>query len=173
MSASLWNDIDDKLAALVLSDMGTGSAYATLKIATIQVVDKWDTDLHSSPLGDITLPAVFIVGRNWEPANLYGTASQGPHGDGTIHVDIKYPYDLVAATDPQTTYGAALDGAKELSRRFRELFRTHYALGGISATDTEHVVDVIIGRSVVEVRGHEGGMYIGGALLPINIYTEV
>jgi len=173
MSASLWNDIDDKLAALVLSDMGTGSAYATFKIATIQVVDQWETDLRSSPLGDITLPAVFIVGRMWEPANRYGDAPQGPHGDGTVHVDVKYPYDLIAATDPQTTYAAALDGAKELSRRFRELIRDNYALGGISSTDTEHIIDVIMARGVIEVRGHEGGKYIGGTLLPIDIYTEV
>jgi len=173
MTDSLWNDIDTKLASVITASMGSGSSYSTGKVVTVQVVDQWTVDLRTSPAGDITLPCTFIVGRDWEPGNQDRVPPQGPHGDGIFHIDIAYPYDVVSATSPQLTYALALSGAKELSRRMREAIRANFALSGISSTDGEFVVDLTIGRSVIEVRGHDGSRFIGGALLPIKIYTQV
>lgn len=172
MSANFWNDIDTTLRTTVNNEMGAGSVYTNQKLRTVQVVDQWDAQLVESAVGDLRLPACFIIGRSWEPGNNIGFEPQGP-GWGKITLNIAYSYDLVVATDLASTYTQALQNVKELIRRLREMCRANWTLGGLTSTDGEVIIELHLGQAEVDVQGYEGGQFIGGGYLPITVYSQI
>jgi len=158
MSASLWADMDAYLEAAVLADMGTAGLYATLPIAQIVI----------GPLGDIdqlTLPAVIIQSFDVEHEG-------GPHGDGAIHLDCRYPYTL-AVLCANADFETSRANCQELGRRLRELLRTRYAFGGLAATDGETVQSTEIGTTSLDSFGEIAGEYVHGALLNLTVNTHI
>lgn len=166
MSACLWADIDAYLLAAVTTDMGAASTlYSTLKIATVKTGEAAAVNPDH-----YTLPLVVIDGYEMDPGDNY------PHADGAIHLDaIRYPYLLAAYTTATTATQAKADG-QELLRRFRELLRSRYALGGLTATDGETVTETEIGNGGVAVRGIGGtntGKYLAIAGLELEVLTSI
>jgi len=164
MSACLWADIDAYLIAAVTADMGTGT-YGTLEIATVKTGEAAAVNPDH-----YTLPLVIIDGYEMDPGDNY------PHADGLIHLDnIRYPYLLIAYATASTAAQAKADG-QELLRRLRELLRSRYALGGLTATDGETVSQTEIGRGGVAVRGKGGtntGQYMAIAGLELEVIAHL
>jgi len=150
--------MDAYLKAAVLADMGATGLYGTLAVQQVIV----------GPLGDIdqlTLPAVIIQSFSAEHEG-------GPHSDGVIHLDTRYPYTLAvlcsnAGFETSRSYG------QELGRRLRELLRSRYAFGGLTATDGETVQSTEIGPMELECFGEIGGQYVHGALLTLTVNTHI
>ena len=165
MSACLWAEIDAYLIDAVTTDMGTGGLYGTLEIATVKTGEAAAVNPDH-----YTLPLVVIDGYEMDPGDNY------PHADGLIHLDgIRYPYLLLAYTTATSDTQAKADG-QELLRRFRELLRSHYALGGLTASDGEKVDETWIGKGGVAVRGRAGtntGKYMAIAGLELEVLAKI
>lgn len=168
MSEDLWRDIDDKLAALVLAEMGPGnpSGYADLLIpgaSSIVVGHQIDPD-------HLVLPGCLIVGDQVIYDDVY------PHGDGAVHLGrIIYRYSLNAFTK-NSDYNTARQNAKVLLRRLRKILRDHYALDGLTASNGEFVVETYPTQGRASVYGKGGvnrGEYLAVAILDMEIIAEV
>ena len=81
MSAVLWTDIDNYLLTNILADMGSAGSYVTLVVNEVLLSDSF-TPTEYNP------PTVVIFSNSVKPI------SQGPHGDGTIHIYSEYRYFL-------------------------------------------------------------------------------
>lgn len=188
MSACLWNDIDAALVAAITADLTSAGDYQDLLIQSV-IVGETINPNHAD------LPMVLLRGYEAE----YSEA--GPHMDGEIHIDeIVYPYELIAlafvatnvapAAQPEYPERAFVAIAKqtgaELLRRLRECIRSRPALGGLSATDGEHIIDArIVGRQRVQVRGHTAQIatddgtqqpvagYLAAAALSLEIRSSI
>lgn len=164
MSACLWADIDAYLIAAVTADMGAASAYATLKIAGVEVGEIVNPEQK-------TLPFVLIRGYEASEGDDYA------HGDGVIHLDnMRYPYEIFAFAVSATAAQAKID-AQELRRRLREMMRSRHALDGIApASDGETVIQTNMTGGGVQVRGMAGsnrGAYLAAALLELEVITQI
>ena len=96
----------------------------------------------------------------------------GPHSDGVIHLDNRYPYTLAALCD-HADFETSRANCQELGRRLRELLRSRYAFGGLASTDGETVQSTEIGQMALESFGEIGGEYVHGALLNLTANTQI
>lgn len=163
MSDCLWNDIDAYLLTELVTELGADSAtYADILLAQVVAGDTFDPDQVSYP---------FCLVRGFEVED----ADAGPHGDGDVHYDLAYPYELVLGV-VEPTLDAARTDIKELLRRAREFIRARPAFGQLSAADGETIVEVMPGRVRVELYGKNGinqGAYMGLASVSFTVKTEI
>lgn len=160
MSAVLWTDIDNYLKTNILADMGTGGLYATLIVNEVLLSDSFKPEKYNPP-------TVVIFSNNVRPI------SQGPHGDGEVHIISEYRYFLACVDDEQTTYAVAKANAQALTQRLRNFVLTHFALGGLASTFVETVYETQLLDMRVEVMGgNVGGNYKGVGVVPIIVRTE-
>lgn len=125
----LWTEIDDKLEELALTILGGyGDELAIKEVAADDVFDLDRLDRAGR------LPFVLIRDEDTEEA-------AGGHGDGMIHVDVSYPYSMIAIAKIEGKREARR-AAKELRRRLLTFVRdmdVYRALLGLSGHDGERV----------------------------------
>jgi hypothetical protein len=162
MTDCLWTDIDAYLSAAITSDMGVGSSYTSQKIATVVVGDELDFDAPTT-----TYPVALVTGV--ECTSEDDTHSGGPNANRHT-----YPY-ILSAVAQTTTLALAKATAQELGRRLRVMLNStaRHALGGLTATDGEHVTQVMVGRTEVVTRGPAKGKYVGIVGVECTLLTEV
>lgn len=160
---SLWAEIDDTLVALLTDEMGASSAHATLKLATIQLGEVWEPDrwTHPSALVRSTMAS--------DEADAHGA-------DDTVGLLALYEYQVVLVVD-ETGYATARANAQTLRDRFRAILRETGAgsLWAASSGD-ESVGQVRFGRSLLEVRGRQGGTagrYYGIAVIEFVVEADI
>lgn len=161
----LWNRIDTYFQAQLEEHLGVGGDYSTLALAGVEVGDTFDVD-------HVTLPYCLVRANGVRYENI------DVHGDTSRHFDgIEYPYEVFLLT-AEDTPGDARTNAKELLRRVREWLRSesHFYLDGLTDDDGEHVVQLEIGEPRVGVQGLGGqnrGQYLGWAVMPLTVISEV
>lgn len=159
MSAILWTDIDNYLLTNIQTDLGSGG-YATLAVNEVLLSDSFRPDSYNPP-------TVVIFSNNVKPI------SQGPHGDGEVHIYSEYSYWLACVDDEQTTYAVAKANAQTLVQRLRTFVLTRFALGGLASTFVETVYETAIKDMRVEVLGgNVGGKFKGVGAVPFIVRTE-
>lgn len=160
MSAILWTDIDNYLLTNILADMGSGGLYATLLVNEVLLSDSFKPEKYNPP-------TVVVFSNNVRPI------TQGPHGDGEVHIESEYRYFLAVVDDEQTTYATAKANAQALVQRLRDFMLTHYKLGGLASTFVETVNETVILDMRVEVMGgNVGGNFKGIGVVPLIVRTE-
>lgn len=122
----LWSKIDDELETQALAVMG---AYGDdLAIVAAAADDVFDLD-RLDKAGQ--LPFVLIRDEDTEETG-------GGHGDGLIHVDVSYPYSMIAI--------AKIHGKREARKASKELRRRLLAF----------IRNMTVYRSLLALRGHDG-----------------
>ena len=160
MSAILWTDVDNYLLTNILADMGSGGLYGTLIVNEVLLSDSFKPEKYNPP-------TVVIFSNNVRPI------SQGPHGDGEVHIYSEYSYWLACVDDEQTTYAVAKSNAQTLVQRLRTFLLTRFALGGLASTFVETVYETAIKDMRVEVLGgNVGGKFKGVGAVPFIVRTE-
>lgn len=160
MSAILWTDIDNYLLTNILADMGSGGLYGTMLVNEVLLSDSFKPEKYNPP-------TVVIFSNNVRPI------SQGPHGDGEVHVFSEYRYFLACVDDEQTTYATAKANAQTLVQRLRTFVLTRFALGGLASTFVETVNETQLLDMRVEVMGgNVGGNFRGVGVVPLIVRTE-
>lgn len=136
MSESLWHDLDAWQVGIIDDAMGQDSAYATLKLESVNATVVWNWQRWI----DWAKPAVAVV-------SFAAERSPGPHGDGNAHFTKEYPVIWLALT--QGTLANATRDAKILMARLEKLFRDSYKQAFTIAADDygENVVNLYLGRS--------------------------
>lgn len=122
----LWTKIDDELEAQALAILGAyGDDLAIVEAASDDVFDLDRLDKAGR------LPFVLIRDEDTEEAG-------GGHGDGMIHVDVSYPYSMIAI--------AKIHGKREARKASKELRRRLLAF----------IRNMTVYRSLLALRGHDG-----------------
>lgn len=161
MSESLWADIDNYLKTYIAADMGVTSPYVTLQVTEVLLSDSFKPEKYNPP-------TIVIFSNNVRPI------TQGPHGDGEIHIFSEYRYFLAAVDDEQTTYATAKINAQTLIQRLREVIRSRFALQGLVSSVGEFVYETQVLDMRVEVMGgNVGGKFRGVGVLPLLVRTEI
>lgn len=160
-TGSLWQALDQAIAAALAAELGEESSYSDLRIQSIEIGDTWDPD-------HMVKPGILIVSND---ADL-GT---GPHGAGP-HATVAYSYMIVAVAEADT-YQAAKAAAQALHRRTLAALRTWPAILGAAQTaaGTGETADRLrFDRSRIEIRGRQGatrGKHLGIAVVAVEIDT--
>ena len=142
--ASLWERLDAELSTLLNGEMGTASGYPDLKLETVEVGDTWDPDHW-------TFPGLLITSDASEDA-------MGPHGDGLIHREHRYPY-LVTVVAVLPSWAKAKAAAQELRRRVYAALSELPGIWAAVGDDGEAVSVVLFDRSRLEVHSYAGAYY--------------
>ena len=165
--ADLWSLLEDELqtqATAILGDTGDDLAIITVLIDTV-----YDLDYLSNRL---ELPALLIISVDADEA-------AGPHGDSLTHLDMSYPFHLVAVSKKTTEKRTAQRNAKELRRRLLAFVRNNdvqAALEALTGDDGERVQWVNYNNSGATVFGpanQDNGPYLSVAGVRFTIQTEV
>ncbi|MBT9173441.1 MAG: hypothetical protein DDT21_01842 [Syntrophomonadaceae bacterium] len=160
MSAVLWVNIDNYFKTNILADMGSGGLYSTLLVKEVLLSDSFKPEKYNPP-------AVAIL------SNIVRPISQGPHGDGKVHIYSEYPYWLACVDNEQMTYATAKANAQILVQRLRNFVLTRFALGGLTSTFVETVYETeILDWGVEVLGGNVGGNYKGVGALRLIVRTE-
>lgn len=159
-----WQRLDAALIEAFDADMADLEDDA-LSLETIQIGDTWTPDTW-------TLPALLLVSNDAEQVS----AQHG--GGGYSHVQITYSYYAVAVAQ-STTHNAAKQAAQELNRRMLDVLRQWgdilQAAREDGPTDPEIPIRLLLGRSLLQVRGRQGasaGKWYGIASIEFEIETQ-
>jgi len=166
MSDCLWNDIDAWLVSNLVTQMGSGSAYETLKLATIQ--DEILTDPQS--WSNVDMPVVFVEGRTGRPVE----AEHG--GIGTPNQTIRYRYVLLSVVKGEDKSTAKID-AKTMDYRLRQflLLATNSLRGLANTTGNERVNRIEFGENQVNsfpIARAVNANYYGTATYAIDVFVR-
>ena len=158
---SLWNDIDSYLVAKAISDLGTGSAYTTLKVLEVHVDDTLE------PQEDWHLPAIVISSFLCELDTTLG-------GDAFDSAVNKYRCGITAVLSA-TSYDQARKDTKEMIRRIAKLARALGAMGRMASTDGETVIDSRIAMQQARIYPAKGSetVWYGAGIVGVDVFAEV
>lgn len=160
-AGSLWQALDEAIAAHLAAELGEESSYSDLQIQSTEIGDTWDPD-------HMVKPGILIVSND---ADL-GT---GPHGAGP-HATVAYSYMIVAVAEADS-YREAKAAAQALHQRTLAALRAWPAIlrAAQAATSTGETADRLrFDRSRIEIRGRQGatrGKHLGIAVVAVEIDT--
>lgn len=123
MTEALSNVADSYFAALMLSEMGPGSSYATLKLAS---VEKW-AQFDPEDFKGMTLPFGIVM------SNAGTSEPAGHDGDAAIKTKDSHAYALIVVCDGTRTEATA--NAKTLAWRVKKMLRSVRFQGDTVTTD--------------------------------------
>lgn len=104
MANNLWSALDAWQVSQIEAALGPAGSYADLQVATVTTAIVNDVDQWAG----WSMPAVIVQG-NRKQRRL------GPHGDGSPHFEIVYPYTYVVITTGEREQSLA--DAKEIEKR--------------------------------------------------------
>lgn len=119
--ADLWSQLEDTLQAQALSVLG--GAVDDLSVVTVLIDEVYDLDYLAD---HYELPALLIIATDADEA-------AGPHGDGSQHLDISYPFHLIYVA-PAAVKRDAQRNAKELRRRLLAFLRNLTVQAALAST---------------------------------------
>jgi hypothetical protein len=158
MSDCLWNDIDAYLEAAVKTAMGAASAYTTLKVQTVELDDTFE------PKESWLLPAFVISSFRAEVPDQTFQMSFGNYSD-------LYRVGLTAVTLATTRRQARID-AKTLNGRTMKLTDDYDQLGGLTASDGEHVVFTNVTAREVRVYPVADDRWMGVSIVAFDVVSD-
>ena len=111
MTESLWNAVDNYLAAQILADMGNAGSYTTLQLAS---VEKW-AQFDVVDFRDMTLPFGIVM-------SYRGDSEPAGHS-GESRLQTKESYTVAICVVCDGTKAAATADAKTLVWRLKKFLR--------------------------------------------------
>lgn len=160
---SLWADIDEYLRTELVAELGSGGSYTTQVVKQVLIDDLLGFD-GATKLDNY--PVVLVRSST-------ATQQPGPHGNGVVHVENSYDYQLVAVLKA-TGQAQCKRDTQEMRRRLREFLRTRLALSGLTSEDDgERVQKVTWGRSSLEVWANEKqpGTFFGVTAMEFKVLS--
>lgn len=166
MSDCLWNDIDSWMVTNLRSQMGNGSSYTTLKLATVQ--DEILTDPQA--WAAIDFPAVMVEGRTGKPE----ASEHGGFGLPNQTMRLRYVLLGIVLGKDKTT---AKQDAKILDYRLRQfiLYAISNLRGLANTANNERVNRLEFAENYVNIfpiARAVNGSYYGTATYAIDIYVR-